>query len=152
MIQEYAKNKMKKEIKKKIRKGLLLLLSKLAIPITIIIIIFILVSFITDIFYIGIKNEDKSNMKNEIKYYTTAEYTEEDSKSFFESVGDFISGIFGGKEIIDNANWPVVGKSSKDITSYYGHRTAPTSGASTFHSRHRHCSTRGNKINCYCRW
>ena len=26
----------------------------------------------------------KSNMKNEIKYYTTAEYTEDDSKSFLK--------------------------------------------------------------------
>lgn len=84
MIQEQIKNKVKKEVKKKIRRVALILLSKLAIPIAIIVIIFILVSFITDIFYIGIKNEDKSNMKNEIKYYTTAEYTDEDSKSFLK--------------------------------------------------------------------
>lgn len=134
MIQEQIKNKVKKEVKKKIRRVALILLSKLAIPIAIIVIIFILVSFITDIFYIGIKNEDKSNMKNEIKYYTTAEYTDEDSKSFFESVGDFIAGIFS-KEIVGNAEFPVVGKSFKDITSFYGNRKAPTAGASTFHSR-----------------
>ena len=73
-------------------------------------------------------------MKQEIKYYTTAEYTDEDSKSFFESVGDFIAGIFS-KEIMDDASWPVIGTSKKNITSYYGYRTAPTSGASTFHSR-----------------
>lgn len=128
------KEAVKYEIKKKIRKGILLILSKLAIPITIFLAIILLVSYITDIFYIGIKNEDKSNMKNEIKYYTTAEYTDEDSKSFFESVGDFIAGIFGSKEIIGNAEFPVVGKSKKDITSYYGYRKAPTAGASTFHS------------------
>lgn len=135
MIQEQIKNKVKKEVKKKIRRVALILLSKLAIPIAIIVIIFILVSFITDIFYIGIKNEDKSNMKNEIKYYTTAEYTDEDSKSFFESVADFIDGIFGSKEIVGNGEFPVVGKSFNDITSYYGNRKAPTAGASTFHSR-----------------
>lgn len=134
MIQERIRNKAKKEVKKKIKRVALILLSKLAIPIAIIVIIFILVSFITDIFYIGIKNEDKSNMKNEIKYYTTAEYTDEDSKSFFESVGDFIAGIFS-KEIVGNAELPVVGKSFKDITSFYGNRKAPTAGASTFHSR-----------------
>ena len=72
-------------------------------------------------------------MKQEIKYYTTAEYTEEDSKTFFQSVEQFISGIFA-KEIIKNADWPVVGH--KMITSYYGVRESPTSGASTFHSRH----------------
>lgn len=148
MIQERIRNKAKKEVKKKIKRVALILLSKLAIPIAIIVIIFILVSFITDIFYIGIKNEDKSNMKNEIKYYTTAEYTDEDSKSFFESVGDFIAGIFGSKEIIRNAEFPVVGKSFNDITSYYGNRTAPTAGASTFHSRNRYCCTRGNKNYC----
>lgn len=148
MIQEQIKNKVKKEVKKKIRRVALILLSKLAIPIAIIVIIFILVSFITDIFYIGIKNEDKSNMKNEIKYYTTAEYTDEDSKSFFESVGDFIAGIFGSKEIVGNAEFPVVGKSFKDITSFYGNRKAPTAGASTFHSRNRYCSTRRNKNYC----
>ena len=130
MIEE----KLNKEIKKKIKKGLLILLSKLAIPIFFILIILLLVSYITDIFYIGIKNEEKSNMKSEIKYYTTKEYTEEDSQSFFDSVGDFIDGMFNSNEIVEDAEFPVVGKSFKDITSGYGKRTAPTSGASTFHS------------------
>ena len=112
---------MNKQIKKIAKKGLLIILSKLAIPITIIVIIFLLVSFITDIFYIGIKND-------------------EDSKSFFASVGDFIDGIFGNKEIIANAEFPVDGKGFNNITSYYGYRTSPTEGASTFHSRNRYCS------------
>lgn len=118
-----------KVINRKIKKGLLMLLSKLAIPVILIFIILLLVSYITDIFYIGIKNEEKSNMKEEIKYYT-----DEDSKSFFESVGEFIDGIFKSEEIVADAEFPVVGKSFKDITSGYGKRTAPTSGASTFHS------------------
>ena len=87
-----------KVINRKIKKGLLMLLSKLAIPIILIFIILLLVSYITDIFYIGIKNEEKSNMKEEIKYYTDEEYTDEDSKSFFESVGEFIDGIFKSEE------------------------------------------------------
>lgn len=123
-----------KVINRKIKKGLLMLLSKLAIPVILIFIILLLVSYITDIFYIGIKNEEKSNMKEEIKYYTDEEYTDEDSKSFFESVGEFIDGIFKSEEIVADAEFPVVGKSFKDITSGYGKRTAPTSGASTFHS------------------
>lgn len=123
-----------KVINRKIKKGVLMLLSKLAIPVILIFIILLLVSYITDIFYIGIKNEEKSNMKEEIKYYTDEEYTDEDSKSFFESVGEFIDGIFKSEEIVADAEFPVVGKSFKDITSGYGKRTAPTSGASTFHS------------------
>lgn len=123
-----------KVINRKIKKGLLMLLSKLAIPVILIFIILLLVSYITDIFYIGIKNEEKSNMKEEIKYYTDEEYTDEDIKSFFESVGEFIDGIFKSEEIVADAEFPVVGKNFKDITSGYGKRTAPTSGASTFHS------------------
>ncbi len=135
-----------KVINRKIKKGLLMLLSKLAIPIILIFIILLLVSYITDIFYIGIKNEEKSNMKEEIKYYTDEEYTDEDSKSFFESVGEFIDGIFKSEEIVADAEFPVVGKSFKDITSGYGKRTAPTSGASTFHSGIDIGASEGTKI------
>lgn len=120
--------------RKKLIKGVLILFNPIIIFILIIALLLMMVCYITDIFYIGIKNEEKSNMKKEVKYYTTAEYNDEDSKSFFDSVGEFISGIFG-KEIISDAEFPVVGKSTKDITSYYGKRVAPTTGASTFHSR-----------------
>lgn len=134
MIAKKAENRLKNQVKKRIKQGLLMLLNFFKVPILIFIIIILLVCFITDVLYIGVSNEEKSNMKNEMKYYTTAEYTEEDTKSFFESVGDFISGLFA--EIVDNTDWPVLGKSEKDITSYYGYRDAPTSGASTFHGRY----------------
>ena len=129
MIQQQIKDKSKKWKSKVIKWGIFFL-KPLIIPVLAIIMILMLVCYITDIFYIGIKNEDKSNMKEEIKYYSASSYTQEDTTSFFESVGNFISKIFG-KEIVDDAEWPVIG--SKTITSYYGHRKSPTAGASTFH-------------------
>ena len=114
MIGKVLEYQAKKNIKKITKKGLLVVLRYLGVPISIISTILIAICYITDIFYLGIMNEEESNMKEEIKYYTTAEYTEEDSKSFFESVGEFISGIFA-KEVIEDASWPVVGKNKNDI-------------------------------------
>lgn len=100
-------------------------------------ILFLFICYITDIFYIGITNEEQSNMKQEVKYYTEAEYTNEDCEIFFESVESFTSNLFD-RETIEDADWPVLG--SKNITSEFGYRKAPTEGASTFHSRNRYCS------------
>lgn len=105
----------KSKTKRKILNGLVMLLNPFLVPVILMIILFILVCYITDIFYIGVKNEDESNMKEEVKYYTTSEYTEDETKSFFESVDNFISGIFK-TEIMSDADWPVVG--CKTITSY----------------------------------
>lgn len=143
MIKEQIKYETKKRLKRKVITWGIFFLKPLIIPIIFIIIIMILVCYITDIFYIGIKNEDKSNMKEEIKYYSLSSYTEEDTTSFFESVGNFISKIFG-KEIVDDAEWPVIG--SKTITSYYGYRESPTAGASSFHSGIDIAATEGTKI------
>ena len=85
----------------------LLILKEFSTPLILILIIFVFICFITDIFYIGVSNEEKSQMKEEIKYYTEKEYTEEDTTSFFGSVKDFISNLFG-REVIENVNWPVV--------------------------------------------
>ena len=145
MIGKVLEYQAKKNIKKITKKGLLVVLRYLGVPISIISTILIAICYITDIFYLGIMNEEESNMKEEIKYYTTAEYTEEDSKSFFESVGEFISGIFA-KEVIEDASWPVVGKNKNDITSYYGYRKAPTAGASTFHSGIDIAAPEGTKL------
>ena len=144
---------LKKKTKKAVKKVLFLLLQKTIIPIIMIGILLLLFCYISDIFYIGINNEEKSDMKKEIKYYTTSEYSDSDSNEFLKSIDDFINGIFNTEneiEILGEADWPVVGYTK--ITSGYGKRTAPTSGASTFHSRHRYCSTSRNKANCYCRW
>ena len=121
---------MKKVDKKKI---VLILLKPFLVPIFLIGILLLLVCYITDIFYIGISNEEESNIKQELKYYTQAEYTTEDCNSFFESVENFISNIFS-REILYDADWPVLG--SKKITSEFGYRNAPAEGASTFHTRH----------------
>lgn len=143
MIQQQAEN----FIKKKIRTAVLMLLKPLIVPILIITIIFLLVCYITDILFLGDKHKDKVDMNSELKYYTAKDYTEEDSKSLFESVEEFLNGIFGTKtEIIDNADWPVVGKGRGDITSYYGKRTAPTSGASSYHSGIDIAAPQGTKL------
>ena len=76
------------------KKIIFILVQPLLVPAILIGILLLLVSYITDIFYIGIANEDKSNMKQELKYYTQAEYTKEDCDSFFSSVESFISNLF----------------------------------------------------------
>lgn len=132
MIKQQAKN----FLKRKIKTAIILILKPFIVPTILISIIFLFVCYITDILYLGDKNKDKVDMKEEVKYYySEKEYTEEDSKTFFESVAEFLDSIFG-VEILGNADWPVVRKDKGDITSYYGYRKAPTSGASTFHSRY----------------
>jgi len=133
MIVNHIKNKYKRKIKRKIINGLIYILKEFTIPIIIIFLIMFFICYISEIFYLGINNEEKSNMKEEIKYYTTEEYTDEDSKTFFASINDFISNLFEG-EFAENTDWPVEGQYR--ISSYYGKRKAPTSGASTFHSRY----------------
>ncbi len=144
MIEQGISNFIKYQLKKRTLQLICTILNMFKIPIIIFTILCLLVCYITDILYIGIKNEDESGIKNELKYYTTAEYTEEDTKSFFESVGSFISGLF--VEFVDNADWPVLDKSAKDITSYYGNREAPTQGASTFHNGIDIAAPEGTKL------
>ena len=77
MIKRLIKNKVKSKIKRGIKNIVLILLRHFGVPIIIILILTLLVCYITDIFYLGINNEEESNMKEEIKYYTTAEYTKD---------------------------------------------------------------------------
>lgn len=130
MITNKIQNNLKRKIQKHILTSILVLIKGLGLPFLLILIVVLLISYITEIFYIGITNEEKSNMKEEIKYYSSESYTEEEGKTFIASVEEFISGIFGG-EIVDNVEFPVIG--DYRITSYYGYREAPTEGASTFH-------------------
>ena len=86
MIKKKAKN----FLKKKIKTAIILILKPLIVPIIIISIIFLFVCYITDILYLGDKHKDKVDMKEEVKYYyADEEYTEEDSKTFFERCSRF---------------------------------------------------------------
>ena len=139
------KTKTKEFFKKKIKTAVILLIKPFIVPILIISIIFLLVCYITDILYLGDKYKDEIDISKELKYYTDEEYTEEDSKSLLESVGDFLDGIFG-VEILGNADWPVEGASKRDVTSFYGYRDVPTNGASSFHSGIDIAASQGTKL------
>ena len=143
VAKDVAKRYVKNKIRKKVIAFILVLIKPFIVPIILISIVLMLICYITDIFYLGIKNEDKSGMKNEVKYYTAKTYTDEDSKSFFESVGEFISNLFS-KEVIADAEWPVIG--STTISSPFGYRNAPTAGASTFHSGIDIAAPEGSKL------
>ncbi len=125
MVKEQAKN----QIKKKVLGLAFLFLKPFIIPIIIVIIIIWLGCYITDIFYIGTKEDNEAEFKTELKYYTAKEYSEDEKKSFFDSVGEFLEGIF--KKVVDS-EWPVPGHTY--ISSHFGKRNAPTVGASTTHS------------------
>ena len=71
MVKEHVKSK----LKKKILKVGFVIIQPFIIPIILITILIWLVCYITDIFYIGVNNEEESNFKEELKYYTAEEYT-----------------------------------------------------------------------------
>lgn len=124
-----SKDKAKKIIKKKLVSLALIIIKPFIIPFLIITLLICLCCYITDIFYIGTNEKYEKDFKSELKYYTANEYTEEEKKGFFESVGEFLAGIF--KKKIDSS-WPVPGYTY--ISSHFGKREAPTEGASTTHS------------------
>lgn len=97
------------KVKKELTTILVVLIKPFIIPILMIVILLALVCSITDIFYIAFNNDDKIDMKKEMKYYDTEkEYEKEEMKSFFASVWDFVENIFGGGEIAEETDWPVV--------------------------------------------
>lgn len=78
MVKEHVKSK----LKKKILKVGFVIIQPFIIPIILITILIWLVCYITDIFYIGVNNEEESNFREELKYYTAEEYTKEDTTTF----------------------------------------------------------------------
>lgn len=109
------KDKIKSNIKKKATKTIaaiaFMIIKPFIVPILIIAIFISLISGITDILYIAFDNDDKVDMKKELAYYDTDYEKEKDKtevKGFFSSVWDFVDKIFGGGEIAEETDWPVV--------------------------------------------
>lgn len=124
-----SKDQAKKFIKRKLISLVFIVIKPFIIPILMVTLLIWLCCYITDIFYIGTKDKYEPDFKSELKYYTAEEYTEEEKKTFFESVGDFLAGLFKKKV---SSSWPVPGHTY--ISSHFGKREAPTAGASTTHS------------------
>lgn len=149
------KENLKKKAKKKVIGIALAIIKPFIIPILIGIIFLALITSITDILYIAFDNDDKVDMKKELKYYDT-EYEKqrdkEEVKGFFASVWDFVDKVFGGSstEISEQTDWPVVGHFS--ISSGFGPRKAPTRWSIIQSFWNRYTSTRRNKISLYYGW
>ena len=98
----------KKNIKRKALGILFIFIKPFIIPILIIGILLALATSITDIFYVAFNNDDKIDMKEEMKYYDAEkEYEKEEMKGFLSSVWDFVAKIFSGGEMSTETDWPV---------------------------------------------
>lgn len=105
------KKKSKNKIKNKILGIALIIMKPFIVPILIIAVFISLISGITDILYVSFDNDDKIDMKKELAYYDTdyeKSRDKEEVKGFFTSVWEFVDKIFGGGEIADETDWPVV--------------------------------------------
>lgn len=101
------KNKVAKRIGKAIVAVLLILIKPFIVPILIISILLSIATAITDIFNVSYKNEDKIDMKKEMKYYDAVkEYEKEEMKRFLDSAWDFVAGLFENI-FVEKADWPV---------------------------------------------
>lgn len=127
--------KMKNKLIKNVAMITLFVIKPFIVPLIILLTLIMLIASITDILYVTFDNDDKIDVKTELKYYDT-EYNKERDKSeikiFFKSVWEFVSKIFGKNEISKYTDWPAEGHYK--ISSEFGNRKAPTTGASTFHS------------------
>ena len=68
------------KVKKELTTILVVLIKPFIIPILMIVILLALVCSITDIFYIAFNNDDKIDMKKEMKYYDTEKEYEKEEK------------------------------------------------------------------------
>ena len=98
----------KKTVKKTMISIILFIIKPFIVPIIIITILLLISCSITDIFYVAYNNDDKIDMKKELKYYDEEkEYEKNEMKDFLSSVWDFIQGIFGIGEMSEQTDWPV---------------------------------------------
>lgn len=105
------KKKTKNKGKNKILSVAFIIINPFIIPILIFAVFISLISGITDILYVSFDNDDKIDMKKELAYYDTdyeKSRDKEEVKGFFTSVWEFVDKIFGGGEIADETDWPVV--------------------------------------------
>ncbi len=105
------KKKIKNKVKNRIIGVALVIIKPFIIPLLIIAIFLSFISGITDMLYIAFDNDDKIDMKKELAYYDT-DYDKprdkEEVKGFFSSVWNFVDKIFGGEEISEETDWPVI--------------------------------------------
>jgi len=98
----------KRNIRKVISSSLIFLIKPFIIPILIIVILLSFACTITDILYIAFNNDEEIDLKKELKYYDVEkEYEQEEMKSFFSSVWDFVEKLFGAGEMAEDTDWPV---------------------------------------------
>lgn len=109
-MMQMSKRYLSDNIKKNLIGIALFMLKPFIVPIIIIIIFIIIISSITDILYIAFDNDDKINMKEELKYYDTEYDKQKDKgevKGFFSSVWQFVDKITGGGGMSTETDWPV---------------------------------------------
>lgn len=103
-------NKLSRKIRNKVATMIIFIAKPFLIPLVIALILIMIISSITDILYIAFDNEDKIDMKKELKYYDVKYEKAKDKtevKGFFNSVFEFVSKIFGKNEILNYTDWPV---------------------------------------------
>lgn len=110
-MMQMNKKKTKNKGKNKILRVAFIIINPFIVPILIFAVFISLISSITDILYIAFDNDEKIDMKKELAYYDTnyeKDRDKEEVKGFFTSVWDFVDKIFGGGEMTDETDWPVV--------------------------------------------
>lgn len=136
----------RKKTRETIKGFVKILIKPFIFPLIIVCIILILCTYISEVLCLAFDFEIESNIKEELKYYAKSDYTEQDKNDFMSSIEDFTSNFLNQEEVYTNTEWPVLGVYT--ISSYFGYRTAPTSGASTYHTGIDIVAKEGEKLIC----